>query len=159
MVLLLVGQLLYWGIILAAIIMGGGIGAFIDIPSIILIFGGTFGLMLVSYSPQEIADSVTCTLLDSQDTHKIKQAAFFWFALVRILFGVGAISTIIGWMQMLGSLSDPNAIGPSMAISLLTFLYALLLSFAIPIPAYYICKQRHANAVANPTPREQGGLQ
>jgi len=42
--------------------------------------------------------------------------------------GFGLIGTLIGLVNMLGSLDDPNAIGPAMAVALLTTLYGSMLA-------------------------------
>ena len=44
---------------------------------------------------------------------------------------MGMIGTLIGLVQMLGGLEDPAAIGPSMAVALLTTLYGAILAFLI----------------------------
>ena len=44
---------------------------------------------------------------------------------------MGLIGTIIGLVQMLQNLSDPDAIGPSMAVALLTTMYGALIAFLI----------------------------
>jgi chemotaxis protein MotA len=41
---------------------------------------------------------------------------------------MGLVGTLIGLVQMLQNLSDPNAIGPAMAIALLTTLYGAILA-------------------------------
>jgi len=41
---------------------------------------------------------------------------------------MGLIGTLIGLVQMLGNLDDPNSIGPSMAVALLTTLYGAVLA-------------------------------
>ena len=47
----------------------------------------------------------------------------------------GMIGTLVGLVQMLQNLEDPSAIGPAMAVALLTTLYGALIAnlFAIPI--------------------------
>ena len=47
----------------------------------------------------------------------------------------GMIGTLIGLVQMLQNLSDPSAIGPAMAVALLTTFYGSLIAnvFAVPI--------------------------
>jgi chemotaxis protein MotA len=47
----------------------------------------------------------------------------------------GMLGTLIGLIQMLGNLSDPDALGPGMAVALVTTFYGSLLAnmFAIPI--------------------------
>jgi len=47
---------------------------------------------------------------------------------------MGLIGTLIGLVQMLGNLSDPSAIGPSMAVALLTTLYGAVLSYMVLMP-------------------------
>jgi chemotaxis protein MotA len=44
---------------------------------------------------------------------------------------MGMIGTLIGLVQMLKTLDDPAAIGPSMAVALLTTLYGAILAFLI----------------------------
>ncbi len=41
---------------------------------------------------------------------------------------MGLIGTLVGLVQMLGNLSNPGAIGPSMALALLTTLYGAMLA-------------------------------
>jgi chemotaxis protein MotA len=48
---------------------------------------------------------------------------------------MGMIGTLVGLVQMLSNMSDPKAIGPAMAVALLTTMYGAILAtmFAIPI--------------------------
>lgn len=46
----------------------------------------------------------------------------------------GMIGTLVGLVQMLKTLSDPSAIGPSMAIALITTLYGALIANMVCIP-------------------------
>lgn len=48
--------------------------------------------------------------------------------------GMGMIGTLIGLVQMLATMDDPSAIGPAMAVALITTLYGSLIAqvFAIP---------------------------
>lgn len=63
---------------------------------------------------------------------------------IDILDGMGAdgpafgmIGTLIGLVQMLANMSDPSAIGPAMAVALLTTLYGSVIAnvFTIPVAA------------------------
>jgi chemotaxis protein MotA len=47
---------------------------------------------------------------------------------------MGLIGTLIGLVQMLGSMSDPSKIGPAMAIALLTTFYGAFLAYVILFP-------------------------
>jgi chemotaxis protein MotA len=46
----------------------------------------------------------------------------------------GLIGTLVGLVQMLGNMEDPQTIGPAMAIALLTTLYGALISNLIALP-------------------------
>ncbi len=47
---------------------------------------------------------------------------------------MGLIGTLIGLVQMLGSLNDPRTIGPAMAIALLTTFYGAILAHMVFLP-------------------------
>lgn len=47
---------------------------------------------------------------------------------------MGLIGTLIGLVQMLGSLDDPSKIGPAMAVALLTTMYGAMLSYMVFSP-------------------------
>ena len=47
---------------------------------------------------------------------------------------MGLIGTLVGLVQMLGSLNDPESIGPAMAVALLTTLYGALLANVVFLP-------------------------
>lgn len=47
---------------------------------------------------------------------------------------MGMVGTLVGLVQMLKSLDDPSAIGPAMAIALLTTLYGAIIAFVLCIP-------------------------
>lgn len=47
---------------------------------------------------------------------------------------MGLIGTLVGLVQMLGSLSDPSGIGPAMAVALLTTFYGAVLGTAVLAP-------------------------
>ena len=47
---------------------------------------------------------------------------------------MGLIGTLVGLVQMLGNLEDPNTIGPSMAIALLTTFYGVILANMVFTP-------------------------
>jgi chemotaxis protein MotA len=47
---------------------------------------------------------------------------------------MGMIGTLVGLVQMLGSLDDPSSIGPAMATALLTTLYGSFIAQAVALP-------------------------
>lgn len=50
----LVGMIIGFGLVLVAILLGGSLGAFIDIPSVLIVVAGTFAITTVSFSLPEV---------------------------------------------------------------------------------------------------------
>ena len=61
---------------------------------------------------------------------------------------MGLIGTIIGLVQMLQNLDDPDSIGPAMAVALLTTLYGAILAFVVYGPIGEKLANRTAEEVA-----------
>ena len=64
------------------------------------------------------------------------ESAAEWFSFLGDTApAMGMIGTLVGLVQMLANMSDPKAIGPAMAVALLTTLYGAIIAnmFAIPI--------------------------
>ncbi len=68
-----------------------------------------------------------------------------WAAWGEVAPAMGMIGTLIGLVQMLVDLSDPKAIGPSMAVALLTTLYGSLIANVIALPLCDKLTLRKAN--------------
>lgn len=64
---------------------------------------------------------------------------------------MGLIGTLIGLVQMLGSLDDPSKIGPFMAIGLLTTFYGAALGYVVffPLASKVEHNSREENIIAN----------
>ncbi len=61
---------------------------------------------------------------------------------------MGMVGTLVGLVQMLKELDDPSAIGPAMAIALLTTLYGAVIAFVICNPIASKLEHRTAEEVA-----------
>lgn len=57
-----------------------------------------------------------------------------WRGIAETAPAMGMIGTIIGLVQMFSHMEDPAAIGPAMAVAMLTTLYGVILSSAIAAP-------------------------
>lgn len=195
-----VGLILAFGLVFAAILAGGSIAAFIDIPSVLIVIGGTFACCLTNFplptvlslpgvvknaffmkplspldtvstlvsfaerarregilalegsmdeidddfirsglrlavdgvEPELIKDILQTELAFIEDRHRNGQNIFEYMGSAAPALGM--IGTLVGLVKMLGNLSDPNAIGPSMAIALLTTLYGAIMANLMFIP-------------------------
>ena len=89
--------------------------------------------MLVDGAEQDIIKS---SLEREKDSTKIRQllGADLFAAWGEVAPAMGMIGTLIGLVQMLGNMSDPKAIGPAMAVALLTTMYGAILANVIMLP-------------------------
>ncbi|MGA1022779.1 MAG: motility protein A, partial [Candidatus Puniceispirillaceae bacterium] len=186
------------GMILGAMISGGGVGPFIDVPSILIVFGGTFfavmytaplpvflgsfAVMAKAFLPpvkkmdqlvermselaaiarkdgmmalegQDVPDKFfqkgLQMLVDGADEgklvtqlnqeikamksrHEANQGVVKGW--IDIAPAMGMIGTLIGLVLMLGNMADPKAIGPAMAVALLTTLYGAFIANVLFMP-------------------------
>ncbi len=194
----LVGFILAYVIIGAAISLGGPFNIFINAPSLLVVVGGTFAVTLMRVtignflgsfkiglkgffykldSPQNLIDEsvelanvarkegilalegreISNDFLErgislcidghapevvrgllvkdinmSIDRHTIGSDMFKDMAVYAPALGM--IGTLIGLVQMLSNMSDPAAIGPAMAVALLTTLYGAVIANAFASP-------------------------
>jgi len=81
---------------------------------------------------EDIRTALSDELSSMKARHK-KGVALFKF-MAATAPAMGMIGTLIGLVQMLQTLSDPAAIGPSMAVALLTTFYGAIIAFMICTP-------------------------
>ena len=83
-------------------------------------------------APEQIEEIMYLELDSLRQRHTDNQEMLFKWAELAPAYGM--IGTLIGLVAMLANLSDPDAIGPSMAIALITTLYGSMLANMICIP-------------------------
>lgn len=197
----ILGLLLANGAVLAAIAMGGSLGAFVDWPSVMIVIFGTMAVTAVSYTGpeffgtmkvmgkslfrQEISPTVIAkqmidiallarnegVLALQKVDRELRKDSFLHRGILLIGDGntgeeiirvmsqeidallarhqravgilrraaevapaMGLIGTLIGLVQMLSMLDDPNSIGPSMAVALITTFYGAMLGTVVLSP-------------------------
>jgi len=92
------------------------------------------GIMLVvdGTDPELVRNILDTEIIFIGGRHK--EVATFWEKIAELGPAWGMIGTLIGLINMLGSLDDPAAIGPAMAVALLTTMYGSLLANLIATP-------------------------
>jgi chemotaxis protein MotA len=89
--------------------------------------------MIVDALDPELIRRILETQIESLETrHKLGQDVYKSWGALAPAFGM--IGTLIGLIQMLSNLNDVNAIGPGMAVALLTTFYGALLSNLVFLP-------------------------
>ncbi|MGV0951691.1 MAG: flagellar motor protein PomA [Azonexus sp.] len=184
--------------IFVAIFMGGSAAIFVDVPSMIIVLGGTFAITLMKFPlahtlgafgvamkafvhrPQRaselIAQSVELAtiarkkgllgleqvevknaflrkgiqfVVDGHDPELVErmlskdldltlerneEGIKIFRAIGEVAPAMGMIGTLIGLVQMMSNMDDPKAIGPAMAVALLTTLYGAVIANAVALP-------------------------
>ena len=190
-----------FALVISAMVLGGSPGAFFDVPSLLIVLGGTLAVTVASFSMDEIraagkaiARAVTDNRKDprraartvirlSEKARKdgilalqdlsptFRQDPFLERAMGLVIDGaptaeiekilhsevramtarhakgaqilrraaevapaMGLIGTLVGLVQMLGTLDDPSRIGPAMAVALLTTFYGAVLANMVFTP-------------------------
>ncbi|MFK5880920.1 MAG: MotA/TolQ/ExbB proton channel family protein [Sulfurospirillum sp.] len=208
-----VGLVLTLALLFGAMAMGVGIGPYIDIPSVLIVFGGTTGVLLVGFKmeqmknlvkyfmiaikpPQEdigelikkmveystkarrdgilaletdannesneflkkglsmavdgnepdtIRDLLEIDMDQTSERHKANAQIFDQMG--GFSGAMGMIGTLIGLVAMLLNMSDPSAIGPSMAVALLTTMYGAMIGNIIGAPIANILLIRDSDEI------------
>ncbi|MCB1152494.1 MAG: MotA/TolQ/ExbB proton channel family protein [Deltaproteobacteria bacterium] len=190
----LIGMVGTFGLVATAMLLGGSLAIFIDVPSVLITVLGTLMVVLVSYplkdvaglakvvskgffnrdlAPDEYVDRLVkfgqlvrtegilaleeagkdvkdpflkkglMMAVDGSETEAIvsqmeseiealadrhKKGADILQTAGTISPAMGMIGTLIGLVQMLQNMADPSAIGPAMAVALLTTFYGAMLA-------------------------------
>jgi chemotaxis protein MotA len=101
-----------------------------DVPN--EFFKKALNLVVDGHDPEVVRSILTKDLELTLKRHKDGQAIFK--AIADTAPAMGMIGTLIGLVQMLGSMNDPKEIAPAMAIALLTTLYGAVIANLLAIP-------------------------
>ncbi len=208
----IIGLVLGFGLILGAMMLGGGIMPFVDAQSALIVIGGTFAATIINQkipyvlagfkaaaqafidksspkaelvpliinlaakarkeglvalegeqiddpfmargvrlgvdglSPEVIKETLSGELASMKARHERAQQIFKFMSTTAP--SMGLIGTIVGLVQMLQNLDDPDSIGPAMAVALLTTLYGAILAFVVYGPIGEKLANRTAEEVA-----------
>ncbi len=209
----IVGLILTAVLLAGAMAMGVGIGPYIDIPSILIVFGGTTGALLIAFkmeqmkkfvsilkiafnppahNPAEIVEKMVnystkarkegilaleadvekeedkflkkglSMAIDGNEPEVIRELleidieltderhkanADMFGKIASFAGAMGMIGTLIGLVAMLLNMADPSAIGPAMAVALLTTMYGAILGNTIGGPVENILLIRNADEI------------
>ena len=204
-----IGIVLILALFLISMVMGVGIGAYIDIPSAMIVIGGSIGALMISFKPAQmkaftkifmkavkpgeedvselikklvefatkarkdgilalegdvnseendflkkglsmaidgsdpdtIRELLEIEMEQTSTRHKIHGSIFNQWA--GLAGAMGMVGTLIGLVAMLLNMADPSAIGPSMAVALLTTMYGAIIGNVFGTPIYNILSIRN----------------
>jgi len=142
------------------LILGGGpvvtsgfFWAFIDIPTILFVFGVPFGLLLFSYE-KELLVFIWCSILVlcGRKTHKSERMAEVARMGWRYVLAASLICCMKNCVIILQDLSDPSKIGVGMAVAMLPFIYAVMVMYFVFMPLEVAFKVKEERAALSYTP-------
>ena len=116
-------------LIVAAIVLGSPLQAFINGPSLLIVVGLVLCVGLANHTTKEVSNAFQVALSNEPvDPNEGQRHAAVLQTFRIAATGAGITGTFIGFIQMLANMDDPSKIGPAMAVALLTIFYAVLLS-------------------------------
>ncbi len=130
---LIIWIVLLVGPIVGGMIMSGGIGQYIDPPSVFITIVPTIGALLVGFKGYFIS-SITSVWKKDVDNLTLVKGVEFWKASKRYAIAFSFLGLMIGMIAMLGSLDDMGSIGPKLAVALITILYGFIWGYIISDP-------------------------
>ncbi len=89
-------------------------------------------LCVDGHPPEFVRKLLTQDMTYNTARHETGQKV--WTSIGDAAPAMGMIGTLIGLVQMLANIEDPESIGPSMAVALLTTLYGALIANLVAIP-------------------------
>jgi flagellar motor component MotA len=126
----LVAGILFFAMVLAAIMMGSPIEAFINAPSILITVGGGALLTVFAHGFGGIA-AMRKISKEGGSRAQFEFAQTVAQGAAKQFERVGWLGTGIGVVQMLQQMDDPRSVGPAVAVALLCPFYAHLISASI----------------------------
>ena len=89
-------------------------------------------LVVDNHPVADIRKILETEMLFLEDRHR--RGAMIFHSMGNVAPAMGLIGTLIGLVQMLRQLDDPSAIGPAMAVALLTTFYGAVLAYIVFFP-------------------------
>ena len=110
----------------------GDLTSFIDIPSLILVPGFTIGALI--FARAGIPNMFSAAFAAEATSDQLQAAARGWGQARTYFVASGFIGTMIGFVIILKNLDDIGAIGPGLALAIITVFYGLVLGYGICLP-------------------------
>ena len=127
--------LLFSAILVLAMFMVGCVACFFDIGSLVMVLLSSFIMCLAGSSPSEMGRYFGAAFTGkSADRKTIESGIIFFKALGKYFILSGIIGMMMGLIGMLAFLDDPTKIGRSMALALISLLYAFFFIMIICVP-------------------------
>ena len=135
------------GFILMIILIAFGLiqttqlGYYVDIGRAIVTVVVTVGALMMSYGSC-LGSAVKASFSRESDAQTLKLAVAVFKRGRSYAVVSGALGSVVGMVIMLKNLDDPSALGPGLAMCLLTLLYGLALAYLVLLPVVGSLRRR-----------------
>jgi flagellar motor component MotA len=129
-------SLFFWALFFSLTILTCGLKLwnFFDLPSFILVVVCPFVVMGILYGGSALKSAFKAPFKKDSSKAVLSRAHEFFTAYSKITWFTGLVGVIIGIIGMLINLEDKSAIGPNLAVALISMLYAALVNIFVIIP-------------------------
>ena len=128
----ILGLILSILVIVLGIYNGGTLRSFIDLPSIFFVIVITIGCLLLA--GVRMGAMFKAVFSANATAEELKAAVRGWGQARRYVVAAGWIGVLVGVIIMLKNLDNPKALGPGLAMALITVFYATVLAYAVFLP-------------------------
>lgn len=137
----ILGLIIALGLIFLATWQGSSLSYFVDLPSILILAGGTLGMYL--FSGTSVGLLFRSLSPGGLTGAELAEAATAWKRLRQFATAAAWISFLIGLIAMLQWMVDYDSFAPGLATALIVPFYSAVLSYAVCLPI-----QRHLEDTA-----------
>jgi len=120
--------------------IGENLTAFVDPPSLIIVVTFTLGVLWLSGT--SIPQMFRALFSRDASAEECAAAAAGWGVACKAAHAAGWIGVLIGAVIILKNLDDIGAIGPGLAICILTALYGLFVAYGLCMPCQRYLESR-----------------
>ena len=123
----LIGTGISVALLLAVLSLGGPATAYVDVPSVLFVFGLVGGGLWACFGPHVIWQALRASV----GVRPLEEGPLDLYVAVfrrgyQLAWASGVVGLLVGVVQMLRALEDPSQLGAGMSVALLTLLYGSL---------------------------------
>jgi flagellar motor component MotA len=121
---------------------GGLLSGYLDIPSILIMVIFPFVYQCLLFGVPTVKIAFAAGFKKDVGIEQVTKAQFFFKSYSKIIWITAFVSVLIGMVAVLKWLEDRAALGPNIALALLSLLYVGLIHLVVIIPNSIFLKKR-----------------
>jgi flagellar motor component MotA len=130
------------GIVSTIFVSGSTLWYYIDIPSLIIVGILPFLFVSIIFGYREMVSAFSVLSRKETEREKLIKAYDFFKMYGKVTWIMGFIAVIVGVVAILANLEDKTALGPNLALALISMMYSGIINAVIVIPFSVIIKNQ-----------------